>query len=456
MTFLACLVCRLTAFFLKITGRGGTTLPGRMALKVKKDILSKVSKNVRVMLVTGTNGKTTTCRILTKALQDNNIKYFDNKSGANLITGITTAFIMNSNIFGKNKNKMAVIECDENAFKKVSVYLKPEVVLVTNIFRDQLDRYGEVTHTLDAIRESVSHLPNTTLCLCTDCSLTYSLSHDFKDLNIKTFGINKSLEKNISETNVSDAEYCIFCKTKYEYDFYTYGHLGGYRCPKCGYHRVNPDVAVEDIEEITVDYSQIKLNIFGEEFETKVNIPGVYNIYNAAGAALALKCMGFDYKDVVEAIAEFNGAFGRMERFSYNGHSINMILVKNPIGFTQAAAHLAGIKTDFAAIFCLNDNAADGRDVSWVWDVHFHNLLTSPYLKKVYTCGKRAYDMALVLKYNGYDENKITVIENEDYDKEIEYIIAEDKDVFIVPTYTSMMEQRHKIAQKFGGKEFWE
>lgn len=456
MTFLACLVCRLTAFFLKITGRGGTTLPGRMALKVKKDILAKVSKNVRVMLVTGTNGKTTTCRILTQTLEKKNISYFANKSGANLITGITTSFIMNSNIFGKNKNEMAVIECDENAFKKVSLYLKPEVVLVTNIFRDQLDRYGEVTHTLGAIRESISHLKDTTLCLCTDCSLTYSLSKDFENLNIKTFGVNKPFEEELSETNVSDAEYCIFCKTKYEYDYHTFGHLGAFRCPKCGYHRTVPDVGVDEIIEIKTNYSLISLNIFGEKFETKVNVPGIYNIYNAAGAALALKCMGFESKDIVNSIAEFNCAFGRMERFTYNGHNINMILVKNPIGFTQATAHLSRVTDDFAAIFCLNDNAADGRDVSWVWDVHFHNLFSSPYLKKVYTCGKRAYDMALVLKYNGYDENKITVIENEDYDKEIEYIIAEDKDVYIVPTYTSMMEQRHKVAQKFGGKEFWE
>lgn len=456
MTFLACLVCRITSFFLKITGRGGTTLPGRLALKVKKDVLKKVSKGVRVVLVTGTNGKTTTCRILEQMFIDSNKSYFLNKSGANLITGITTAFIMNSSIFGKCKKEMAIIECDENAFKKVSLYLNPEVVLVTNIFRDQLDRYGEVTHTLGAIRESISHLKDSTLCLCTDCSLTYSLSRDFKDLKIMTYGVNKPFDEDSGETNVSDAEYCIFCKTKYEYDYHTFGHLGGFKCPKCGYKRANPDVAVDDIIEIGVDYSVVSLNIFGDRFETKVNVPGTYNIYNAAGAALALKCLGFESKDIVNSIAGFDCAFGRMEKFTYNNHSINMILVKNPAGFTQVTAHLSRITNDFAAVFCLNDNAADGRDVSWIWDVHFHNLLSSPYLKKVYTCGKRAYDMALVLKYNGYDENKITVIENEDYDKEIEYIIKEDKDVYIVPTYTSMMEQRHKIAAKFGGKEFWE
>lgn len=456
LKFLSCLVCRLTFFILKITGRGGTTLPGRMALKIKNDILKDVSKNVKVVLVTGTNGKTTSCRILEQMFIDSNKSYFLNKSGANLITGITTSFIMNSSIFGKNKKEYAIVECDENAFKKVSLYLKPQVVLVTNIFRDQLDRYGEVTHTLGAIRESIGNLPDSTLCLCTDCSLTYSLSRDFPENKIMTYGVNLPFDENSSETNVSDAEYCIFCKTKYDYDYHTFGHLGGYKCPKCGYSRVIPDVAVEKIIEIKGDYSVVLLKILGETFEAKVNVPGTYNIYNAAGAALALKCLGFNSDEVINSIAGFNCAFGRMEKFAYSGHNINMILVKNPAGFTQVTAHLSRITEDFSAIFCLNDNAADGRDVSWIWDVHFHNLFKSPYLKKVYTCGKRAYDMALVLKYNGYDENNITVIENEDYDKEIECIISEDRDVYIVPTYTSMMEQRHKIAAKFGGKEFWE
>lgn len=454
--FLSCLICRLTYFLLKLTKKGGTTLPGRIALKIKKDILKDVSKGVKIVLVTGTNGKTTSCRILEQMFIKENKSYFLNKSGANLITGITTSFIMNSSVFGKNKKEYAIVECDENAFKKVSLYLKPDVVLVTNIFRDQLDRYGEVTHTLGAIRESISNLPDTTLCLCTDCSLTYSLSKDFPDNKIYTYGVNLPFSSEASETNVSDAEYCIFCKTKYEYDYHTFGHLGGYKCPNCHYSRVMPDVAVEKIIEIAGDFSVVSLNIFGEVFETKVNVPGTYNIYNAAGAALALKCLGFEPKSIIEAIGEFDCAFGRMEKFTYNGHNVNMILVKNPAGFTQVTSHLSHITNNFSAIFCLNDNAADGRDVSWIWDVHFHNLFSSPYLKKVYTCGKRAYDMALLLKYNGYDEEKITVIENEDYDKEIEYIINEERDVFIIPTYTSMMEQRHKIAAKFGGKEFWE
>ena len=157
LNFLSCLVARIVFLILKITKRAGTTLPGKIALKIKPDILKQVSKGVKIVLVTGTNGKTTTCRILEQMLIDSKKTYFSNKAGANLITGITTSFILNSNIFGKCKKEFAVIECDENAFKNVSLNIKPEVVLVTNVFRDQLDRFGEVSQTLNAIKTSISH-----------------------------------------------------------------------------------------------------------------------------------------------------------------------------------------------------------------------------------------------------------------------------------------------------------
>ncbi len=458
LRFLSCLVAKFIYFVLRVLGKAGTTLPGKIALKIKKDILKDVSKGVKVVLVTGTNGKTTTCRILEQMLIDSKKSYFSNKAGANLISGIATSFILNSNVFGKNKNEFAVVECDENAFKTVSLYLKPEVVLITNVFRDQLDRFGEVSQTLNAIKQSVSNLPDSTICLCTDCSLTYSISKEFPNNRIVTYGVNLPFDEKSAQTDVSDAEYCIFCQTKYEYNYHTFGHLGGFYCPNCGYKRVTPDVAVEEILELKSDYSLVTMNILGEKLETRVNVPGTYNIYNAAGAALALAQFGFSAKEIVKSIAGFDSAFGRMEKWTNNGKNISMILIKNPAGFTQVTAHLSRIDTDFSAIFCLNDNISDGTDISWIWDVHFHDLFNSEHLKNVYMCGKRAYDLAILFKYNGFDAEKINIIENEDYDKEIEIILEETKtrDVFIIPSYSSMMKQRSKIAQNFGGKEFWE
>ena len=453
LTFISCLVCKITYLLLKILGKNGSTLPGKLALKVKKDILKNTSIGTKIILVTGTNGKTTTCKILEQMMIDSKKAYFSNNSGANLIAGIATSFILNSSVLGKNKKDYAIVECDENAFKTVSLYLKPDVVLVTNLFRDQLDRFGEVTNTLNAIRDSIKNLNNTTLCLCADCSLTYSLSKDFPNLDIKTYGVNLPFDKDSTNNNVSDAKYCIFCKNEYDYDYVTYGHLGGFECKKCGYKRVEPDVAVTDIISINVDSSDVALKIFDESFKTRVNVPGTYNIYNAAGAALALKSIGFSCADIINTIERFDSAVGRMEKFEHNGKSINMILIKNPAGFSQVNVHLSRLTSDFSVVFCLNDNIADGRDISWIWDVDFNRLLESTYLKNVYTCGKRAYDMAILLKYNGYDASKITVIDNEDYDKEIEIIKQQTNDVFIVPTYTSMMAQRGKIAAEFGRKE---
>ena len=452
LTFISCIVCKFVYYTLKMLKKGASTLPGRLALKVKSDVLINAAKGVKVMLVTGTNGHTTTCRILEKALANCGKSYFINDSGANLIWGITTSFLMNCNIFGKNKKEYAIVECDENAFKTVSLYLKPEVVLVTNVFRDQLDRFGEISTTLSAIRTSISNLPNSAICLCADCSLTYSLSRDFPNNKIYTYGVNLPFDKNSLKTEVSDAEYCIFCKTKYDFSYKTYGHLGGFSCPSCGYSRNNPDVAVEEIIEIKTNYSKFKINLDGDAYDIKINVPGTFNVYNATGAAAALKCIGFDSKLIVDSLEQFDSAIGRMETFVFNNHDIGMMLVKNPAGFNQVVTHLSNRETEFSVVFCLNDNIADGTDISWVWDVNFDNLFESKNLINIYTCGKRAYDMALVLKYNGYDKN-IIVIENEDYDKEIEYIMSENRDVVIVPTYTSLMKQRGKIASKFDRKD---
>ena len=234
--FLSCLVCRIVTFVLHKLGRGATSMPGKVALKVKRNVLKDLSKNTKVIVVTGTNGKTTSCRILEEGLKKAGKSYFINKSGANLITGVTASFIMNSTITGKCKKDYAIIECDENAFKEVSRYIHCDVILVTNVFRDQLDRYGEVTHTLNAIKESVKNLPNAIVCLDADCSLTYSMSKEIPN-KIITFGVNVPFDKNAKAPEISDAKYCIFCKHEYDYTYHTYGHLGGFVCPNCGYKR---------------------------------------------------------------------------------------------------------------------------------------------------------------------------------------------------------------------------
>lgn len=453
--FLSCLVCRFVHFILHKMGRGATTMPGRVALKVKRNVLSDLSKNVKVIIVTGTNGKTTSCRIIEEGLKKAGKTYFINKSGANLITGITSSFIMNSTVTGKNKYEYAIVECDENAFREVSRYIHCDVVLVTNVFRDQLDRYGEVTHTLNAIKESIKNLPNAVICLDADCSLTYSISREVNN-KIVTFGVDVPFDENAKAPEISDAKYCIFCKHEYDYTYHTFGHLGGFVCKNCGYKRPKPDFAVTEIHELEQNHSVVSANFNSDNRLVKINIGGAYNIYNAIGCAAGLSCLGIDTDTIISALDTFNGAFGRMEQFNAGDHKVNIILVKNPAGFTQTMNFIKSVKDDFTLVLSLNDNAADGRDVSWIWDVDFAGIFEKDNVKELYVTGKRCYDMAVRVKYEGVGGRKINVIENEDYNKLADLAQNSERDVYIVPTYTSMMTMRPVIAKRFGGKDFWE
>lgn len=453
--FFSCLICRFVHFVLQKMGRGATTMPGRVALKVKRNILSDLSKDVKVIIVTGTNGKTTSCRIIEEGLKKAGKTYFINKSGANLITGITSSFIMNSTVTGKKKYDYAIVECDENAFREVSRYIHCDVVLVTNVFRDQLDRYGEVTHTLNAIKESVKNLPDAVICLDADCSLTYSMSREIPN-KIVTFGVDVPFDENAKAPEISDAKYCIFCKNEYDYTYHTYGHLGGFVCKKCGYKRPQPDFSVKSVEELKQNYSVVTADFDGDINLVKINIGGAYNVYNAIGCAAGLSSLGIDNKTIISALETFNGAFGRMEQFSSGDNNINVILVKNPAGFSQTMNFIKSVEEDFTLILSLNDNAADGRDISWIWDVDFCSIFEKTNLKNLYVTGKRYYDMAVRVKYEGTGGRDIKIIENEDYNKLVDIAVSQGNDVYIVPTYTSMMAMRPVIAKRLGGKEFWE
>ena len=427
-------ISRLAERLLRLFGRGATTLPGRIALKMKPDILSALSKDVCVIVITGTNGKTTTARIVEEAFKKSGKSYFINRSGANLITGITAAFLANCNFRGRCKKQYAIIECDENALKKVSLYIKAKILVVTNIFRDQLDRYGEVSHTLSAIKTGAENMPECLLVLNGDDPLTYSLSK-LKNPHY-SFGIDVPLSFGGSEDN----SYCVFCRTPYKYDFKTYSQLGGFCCPNCGYMRAQPTAVCAEIISETADYSQILARIGGTRMLLTVNLGSVYNIYNALAAALVLYTLDFSTLEIENALAAFNGAFGRMETFG----SLRMLLVKNPAGFTQTMNYIYNLNAR-NLIFVLNDNDADGRDVSWIWDA---DIKINPDVENIYTFGIRSGDMALRLKYAGYNPKVIKSY------REFYSLCTED-DTVIIPTYTAMMALRPFLADKFKKEEFW-
>ena len=331
--------------------------------------------------------------------------------------------------------------------------LPVECLVVNNIFRDQLDRYGEITHTLNAIREGITHVPDATLCLNADCSLTSSLADDVPN-KVVWFGVDVPIYKETA-FELSDAVYCIHCKTEYEYDYRTYSHLGGFRCPKCGYHRQTPQVGVTQVVRTGADSSDIVLNAFGHSHDVHINLPGGYNIYNAAACVAAAEIVGIDEDTAVDALSRFECGFGRAEQFELGKSKARMMLVKNPAGYNQVINQISNDEEECKIAFLLNDRYADGTDISWIWDVDFEALARqSARFTRILVSGVRADDMALRLKYAGFDTGRIEVIR--DYENLLEAIGADETPTFIMQTYTAMFDLRGEISKHTDIKAFYE
>ena len=449
LSILACKLCRRA---LRLLGRGGTDFPGRVALKLCPNVLGVLAKNVTTVLVTGTNGKTTTSRMIEQVLADAGISYFANKSGANLLSGVTAEFAAHSTLTGKCKYDYALIEADEAAFKAISRFVDARVVAVTNVFRDQLDRYGEVSHTLDNIRIGISHSKHAVLCLNADDSLSGSLGEG-RPNPVIYYGVDTPIYQT-RVTELSDAPYCLHCKHAYVYDYVTYGHLGGYRCPNCGYRRPTPQVSVAKVLVSDAQCSKVEFALDGKTVPATINLPGGYNIYNAATAMAVAQALELDAKGAAQSLGSFSCGFGRMERFDIRGASLRMILIKNPAGCNQVLNFLTDTAEPFVFVACLNDRAQDGKDVSWIWDVDFERLVAMEQLTKIVVSGVRADDMAMRFKYAGMPTDKIQVIR--DYSQLVKSLIQEDKPVYIMPTYTAMLGLRGVISKEYGFKAFWE
>lgn len=447
--FLAILLCKLSRAALRILGRGGTALPGSLALKLCPDIVARLSRGVRTVMVTGTNGKTTTCRMIEQMLLDAKIDCMANRSGSNLERGIAADLCANASLTGRPKKRTAVIECDEAAFKRVCGEINPEVVVVTNIFRDQLDRYGEVTHTLESIRIGLESAQCATVCLDADDSLVASLAPDAPD-RVRFFGIDAALGQG---SEISDAPRCIVCGAEYEYDFHTFAHLGGFKCPKCGYSRTEPDVAVAGVDTLGPDGSVFEIRVDGEYYTAALSLPAAYNLYNAAAAVAAATALGVGAEGALKSLSHIESGFGRMERFELGKAKVTMVLVKNPAGCDRAIDYLAG-QNFGTAVFCLNDGQADGTDVSWIWDAGFERIFAGGKApQRLIVSGTRAEDMRLRLKYAGAGEGSVTIIRDV---VELTDAIAQcEGTVCVMPTYTAMLPLRAELAERVGRKEFW-
>ena len=445
-SFFSILAGKTTIFLSKHILKGGSTFPGTVALKFDRKILSTVAKDYKVILVTGTNGKTTTTSMITNIFKNKRYRVITNNTGANLFRGIVSCFIDNYKFSKSNKGSYAIIEVDEANLKFVTDYITPEIITITNLFRDQLDRYGEVYTTLEKILEGVHKVPSSTLVLNGDDSL-------FGVLDVKNPKVYYGFSNPINDNNTidinADAKFCKVCKAPYKYNFVTYNHLGDYYCSECGYKRPELKYKMEGIIDQTPNSSSVMIN--GNE--VTISQSGIYNIYNGLCAYSIASESGIENDIIASSLGKVDSSFGRQEKIQIEDKNVQIILVKNPAGYNQALDTLCLNKESFSTLFMLNDNYADGRDVSWIWDVNFEKLSSLP-IEDVFISGIRLYDMAVRLKTAGLKEESFII--EEDYEKLTEKLKAsKSNNIYLLATYTAMINYRKFLYSKGYIKKLW-
>lgn len=445
-TFLSVISSKVILKLSKFLFKGGSNFPGKVALKLDKNILETVAKDYNVILITGTNGKTTTTSMIYNMIKDSGNEVITNGTGANMLPGITACFIENYRFKSYKNNKYAVIEVDEANLTFITDYISPKIITITNLFRDQLDRYGEVYTTLKKILDGVYKTPNSTLVLNGDESLLGDL--DLKN-PIVYYGFNCSVDENKKIDINADAKFCKKCKAPYSYNYLTYNHLGSFYCESCGYSRPNLDYSVDKLVELTPSGSLVWIN----DHEYYINQPGIYNIYNGLCALSIAKTLGIEHSVIFNSLKSQSSSFGRQEILDIDGKEVKIILVKNPAGFDQAITTITLDERQVNLAFILNDNYADGRDVSWIWDVNFESLNVLN-IDKIMVSGIRLYDMAIRLKTSGLPDDKFKLCENnEDLLKEISSY--DSSVVYVLATYTAMINFRKYLHSKGHIKKLW-
>jgi lipid II isoglutaminyl synthase (glutamine-hydrolysing) len=425
--------------------KGGSSFPGRVALKIDKSILSTVAKNYSVILVTGTNGKTTTTSMIFNILKASGKDVITNGTGANMLSGIISCFVDNFK-FRSNKQRFAVIEVDEANVKFITKYITPAVITITNLFRDQLDRYGEVYTTFNKIMEGITPAKDTVLVLNGDESLLGSLAVENK---VVYFGFNSSTSDSTEVDINADAKFCKHCKTPYKYNYITYNHLGSFYCDNCGYKRPELTYTVDEIINLSPDSSTVLLD--GKA--CYLSQPGIYNIYNALCAYSIAKEFGISEEVIFDSLKNQNSHFGRQELIRVFNKELKIILVKNPAGYNQAIDTVKLDTREIGMAFLLNDNYADGRDISWIWDVYFEKLCNHN-IKDIFVSGIRLYDMAIRLKIAGLKSEDFVLCEN--FETLLSSINqSETNTIYILTTYTAMINFRKYLHSKGYIKELW-
>ncbi len=441
-------VLRAAGSLSRVAGRGGgTTLPGKLLWKLDPGAIDRLADRLEhgSVLVSATNGKTTSTAMVAEILQPR-LRIAHNSSGANLVSGVA------STLLHADGAQLGLFEVDEGALPEVARRLRPRALLLANLFRDQLDRYGELELVAAAWRRAVASLPDAELVVNGDDPQVGDLA---RGRQARIFGLDDPRLARPALQHAADSKYCLRCGTPYDYAAAYVGHLGDYRCPNCGHARPKLDVTAREIELHGLDGTAFTLT--APEGSARVNLvlPGLYNVYNALGAGSLALTLGATLDEVVAGLEGFSAAFGRFERIEVGDRGLLMLLVKNPAGANEAVRTLVEGREHAVAVIALNDEIADGRDVSWIWDVDFEPLVAG--LDHLIATGTRAAELALRFAYGGLARERIEVIPSLEaaLDRGLELTPASGE-LVVLPTYTAMLALRRIVARRGHVANYWE
>ena len=448
---------KVTAATIRRLGRGGgTTLPGRVSARIDGRALEKLSSRLASgsILVAGTNGKTTTSTLLRTILVEAGTSIVANSAGSNMVGGLTAAVVARAGVGGAANAEAGVFEVDEASLPAAVAAISPRLVVVTNLFRDQLDRYGELESSSAAISSALAALPSAaTALLCADDPRVAAMGEGLR-ARVVYFGLEDPGAAEAVVPHAADARFCPRCGRPFTFERVYAGHLGHYRCPAGDFARPAPDLRATAITFDGLDAQAITLSGAGFD-DTLLEVPlsGVYNSYNILAAAGAAALFGVAPSEVARAVRTFRPAFGRLEKVDIEGRSVRLMLAKNPAGFNEVlrASRVLGGGRKF--LVALNDRIADGRDVSWIWDVDFELLSDA---ESIVVAGDRALDMCVRMKYAGLDPGRIAVAEAPG--AAIDALLANSApgdEVFVLPTYTAMLDLRAEMASRGYLEPYW-
>jgi len=433
----------------RLAGRGGgTTLPGKLLWKLDPDAIDLLARRLAQgsVLVSATNGKTTTTAMAAEILRPR-LRLAHNNSGANLVSGIA------STLLRADGAELGLFEVDEGALPEVTRRVRPKALLLGNLFRDQLDRYGELELVAARWRAAVSELADARLVVNGDDPQVGDLAR--LRAGSRVFGLDDPRRAQPALQHAADSKYCLRCGTPYEYASAYVGHLGDYRCPNCGHARPSLDVVAREIELRGLDGASFTLSAREGDRRVELALPGLYNVYNALGAASLALELGVPIDEVAAGLKRFSAAFGRFERIEVGDRRLLMLLIKNPAGANEVVRTLVEGTAPRVAVVALNDEIADGRDVSWIWDVDFEPLGAG--LETLVASGERAAELALRFAYGGLPRERIEVLPSlgAALDRGLE-LTAPGSELAVLPTYTAMLALRRIVAARGYVANYWE